>query len=345
MFANLILSGLLAYGVSTFCFNVNNDYSKNYNHKDNANFLVQAQTPTNQLVSGIYNFRDSFDFSIFDMRDIGGSYIVFDEDDNFLVPFSYDSDNRPAYYLESITYFIGNEIELTANNISVIFELYDSDSNHLTLDVDIYATDTLASVSRLENVRTLMFYVINGINLYPQEYKVFNFLFTHDDNTFMRSYSGYYSFINGGVLANNNNYNIFGTATFGNSISFTFDFYSINNSFITNIERLTYDVLGRNYSVSNLVINRRPANFVYFDNVKMSISTYTALNGTLGTFSYVPSSTPDTSFEDLLFGIADSNLYYIVSLFNFEMFGMNLYIALSGLLTLVIVIVIIRKIW
>lgn len=347
MIFELIATGLLAYGVSISSLNVNNGnhYDSNDNHISESIKPKYASNLSNQLVSGIYNFRDSFDFGIFDIRDIGGNTIIFDNDYNFLVPFTYDANNEPTYYLKTFTYYVGDEEEVTTNYIYVSFQLYDIDTNELSLDVDIYSTDTLASVQRLEEVRTLMFYVINGVNLNPQDYKVFNFLFTHDDNTFMRSYIGYYSFINNGILFNGNHYNIFGTSTIGNSISFTFDFYSIDGYSINSIERLTYDVLGQNYTISSFIIPKRPSNFVYFDNVKMSISTYTALNGTLGSFSYMPSTSQPTSFEDLLFGIADSNLYFIASLFNFEMFGMNLYIALSGLLTLVIVIFIIRKIW
>lgn len=342
MIFELIATGLLAYGVSTSSVNASNDYRSVDNNASYGQTL--EVTPYNQLVNGIYNFRDSFDFSIFDIRDIGSNIIVFDNDENLLVPFTFDANNEPAYYLSSITYSVGDEVELTTNNVYVSFDYYDSQHNFDSVEVDIYSTDTLSSVSRLASVRTLMFYVINGVNLNQQDYKVFNMLFTRDDNTYMRSYSGYFTFTNGGVLLNSNNYVIFGTNTLSNQISFIFDFYSENNSYITSIQRLTYDVYGQKYQVSNFYINQRSSNLVYFDNVKMSISTYTALNGTLGVFTYIPTG-ESSSFEDLLFTIADTPIYFISRLLDFEMFGMNLYIALSGLLTLLVVIFIIRKIW
>lgn len=77
----------------------------------------------------------------------------------------------------------------------------------------------------------------------------------------------------------------------------------------------------------------------------MQADTYNELSQ-IGVFSYVRDTQyDDTDFHDLLFTIMDTPIYFFSRLFDFQFFGVNLYIALSGLITLAIVVIIIRKIW
>lgn len=62
-----------------------------------------------------------------------------------------------------------------------------------------------------------------------------------------------------------------------------------------------------------------------------------------GVFQFV-NDTPPTTWYEMILSTMDAPLYFLTSLFSFELFGINLMLAFSGLLTLLIIIVVIKKV-
>lgn len=62
-----------------------------------------------------------------------------------------------------------------------------------------------------------------------------------------------------------------------------------------------------------------------------------------GIFQYV-NDTPPTTWYEMILSTMDAPIYYLRQLLSFELFGINLFIAFSGLMTLLVVIFVIKKV-
>lgn len=338
----LFFVSLLTYGCTTNSGNFNN-VNRNDSNDSYVPRLSEVQRANNvNSINGVYNWKNSFDFSDIDER-YSDLAIYFTDNENFshVAPLSFGN-GEDMYFILSISFeveYVGSTSEVVGVYVGIDYfdDSYDEHFKGFTLDQD----DTLSDIV---GYTALMFNCVSSFYLDSNTKVIFDHIFTSQDNEAVTSYTGFYTFLNNGYLLGTPNYNLFGTITYSNLIYFAYNFYSSNSININGIEVLRYNIIDSSYTASTFYLAERTSNLVYFDHVKMSRGDFTALNGSLGVFAYVNDSTP-SSFEDLLFGIADSNIYMLSSLLNFEMFGMNLYIALAGLITLLVVIFIIRKIW
>lgn len=329
MFKSLIATALLSFSVG----------AKSIDHQEAA---TSSQTI---YVNGSYNFQQIYDFDNDDF-DLSDFNIVFDDISDFKSysnPISYyDNNTSHFYYLSSINFNTNTGdrglMILTFN----IYDVYSTDS----FSVRIYDGDYVYDVD--SDYADMIINFRNTYILTGDEAKLFNIFFTKEDNDLTTTYNGYYSF-NNNISSINNWYFISGAFSFNNRVYNIFTNkgdgvvgsspYAICGSYF-NIEQQQYYMqsfglpFDRNYVSSNNVL---------MSNAKMSKASYNILTN-YGVFAYQHESTyDDADWKDLLFSVVDSPIYMISRLLNFELFGINLYIALAGLLTIVIIVFCVRK--
>ena len=304
-----------------------------YSHDSNDNNIVEKlDNPYyaygSSTLGGGYNFVDYFDLD--DDNPIHVDCYFNDYDSDFFNTLLYC--NGSVYYLYQLSiiqYYSQVSVSLYC------FE-YDDLSTYVDFTIPFDNGDVLSDLE--VEYRDLYFYVTNPYVLDSDSYQQFNKIFTSNDNQYVVSYNGYYSFLSGGITPLSTNPTILGNIVLNNVI-----YYGIRTgSFYFSAISIDY-VNNTNTVVNGLSYSQSPN--IWFNNVKLTKSDYTYLN-TIGVFGYSrPTTYDDSTFNDLLFSIMDSPIYMLSRLLNFELFGVNVFIAVTGLLTLALVVVVIRKIW
>lgn len=298
----------------------------------------------NDIISvyGNYNFNNTFVYNGDGSLD-GWYYIYFEDisdEKHYINPISCTAWGSHYYYLTEI------EIYLDANNVELYLDYYDVYSTgHIELDFS--NEDTLADFN--SGYRDVILQFSNQYILHDDLAVVFDIFFTKEDNVYVKSYDGYYSFLNN-LTDINNNFFVHGSINFNNKLSR----YMTNctdgmlggntSSFVCSY----FDVIYLYYipSVYSLPLNKNDvtSNQLLLSNCKMSLNSYNTLSQ-VGSFTYVRDNSYDnTNFHDLIFTLMDSPIYMLSRLLSFELFGMNLFIALCGLLTLILIVALIKKI-
>lgn len=329
MILELIATCLLAYGVSTSVVNVNHGNNYDYHNESNEVSLVKNETfntfGLNTLAGG-YNFLDSFNLDEENPIHVSCYFNAFD--DSFFNVLLYFNNN--VYYLYEL------DIIQYQSQVSISFSCVDYDDVTSLIDFTLgfYIYDL---IDDLGDFKDLYFYVTTPYSLDSTSYQQFNLIFTSGDNKYVVSYNGYYSFLSGNITSFNERFTILGNIIFNNVIYYGF------RSGAYSVDAISIDYVNSSNSVI-VSIPYQNGN-IWFNNVKMTKSNYTFLNS-IGVFGYVrPTTFDDSTFNDLLFSIMDSPIYMLSRLLNFELFGVNVFIAFTGLLTLALVVVVIRKIW
>ena len=336
MLKELFATCLLLHGCSSRCLNSVYDYTNDSN--DN-NIVERVSVPqyasngyNNTTVFGVYNFRDTFDYSSLEDGYIGNTYYFEDEvgDRRCIISIT---DGGSMYFLHSIQLSYSALLE----SCIVLVSYYDDEN---VLDTEQFTV--FHDLANLIDYQYMFFNVLQPVYFAEEDYALFDILFTHDDNFFITSYNGYFNMFNNSSLSGYHYYNVFGSIAFNNSLSYCYNF--VLGSYTYQVDTLSLDS-----STGTLVINRFGQSDlqknVLFNNVKMSRNAYLDLQN-IGIFAYVhDTSYDDSTFNDLLFSIMDSPIYMLSRLLNFELFGTNLFIAFTGLLTLALIVVVIRKIW
>ena len=293
-------------------------------------------------VNGSYNFKDSFDFDTDDF-DLSDYEIVFEDIGSvksYLNPMSFYDGGGHFYYVYKINFNVNYVSTITLT--FYYYDVYSSSSFSFSIIDDSLITDLDSDYSDLIiNFRNT--YILDG-----DEAKLFNYCFTREDNALTTTYNGYYSFsnnlssinnwffISGAISFNNRVYNVFtnkGDGVVGSSaVAVCGSYFNIEqNQYYMQSFGLPFD---RNYVSSNNVL---------MSNAKMTKYSYNNLTN-VGVFAYQHDPTyDDADWKDLLFSVMDSPIYMISRLLNFEIFGINLYIALAGLLTIVVIVFCVRK--
>lgn len=301
---------------------------------------------------GNYNFRNVIgDVTSFD----DGNYeIVFETIDTSgaqnkeLVPI-HRSESTLIYYCDKITIFKSDYY------IDITFHVY----NHAyasgvgwSYELESGQDISLSSSS----VFDLIFEIRQQYLIHDDLAYIFDALFTTYDNVYTRSYTGYYNFRNG--LNNIPSYFVtFGYMMFNqSSYSLMFNYgdgihtdtkYAIYLSYYQLIDLEGNGYQG--YSIESFALpfnsNSVISSNIYMTGVKMTNTTYNRLSS-VGVFGYVRDSSYDNvTFKDFFFSLVDTPVYFASSLLSFELFGVNLFIALTGLLTLCCILLLIKKFW
>lgn len=330
MFSSLIATALLSFSVS----------SKSV-------FPVILPTNTHNLVAsnsssiyGVFNYKQTFiDFEDkYGTADIDVDYTFEDTtDDNYnrLVPCHLF--NYTTVYLKTIEIHYAGDSGIIYVNYNYYNNFNQNSSTYHTIYPDYNLDDVEAYTS-------LMIYFQKQYTLHDDFNDLFYDLFTTEDNAYVKSYSGYYNFTTN-VSSFSSDFSIFGFITFNNNIYRSM--YSNYNLYPNSVYLSYFDNETNSFATETFTLPF-DSNVVAYDNilmsnVKMTTSTYTYLSN-IGVWSYVRDTTYDNAgWQDLLFGVMDSPIYMISRLLSFELFGINLFVALTGLLTICVILVLIRK--
>lgn len=301
-----------------------------------------ASTNQTIYVNGSYNLRDSFSFDNDDF-DIASYTITFEDitdTKSWLNPMSFSDSGSHFYYLSSLVFNTNNRniTGITFNK----YDVYSIDSFSFTISDGFDISDVDQDYSDvIINFRNT--YILTG-----DEAKLFDIFFTKEDNILTTTYNGYYSF-NNNISSINNWYFISGAISFNNRVYnvFTNKGDGVVGSSATAICGSYFNIELQQYYMQSFGLpfdrNYVSSNNVLMSNAKMTKASYNILTN-YGVFAYQHDSTyDDADWKDLLFSVMDSPIYMISRLLNFQLFGINLYIALAGLLTIVIIVFCVRK--
>lgn len=297
-------------------------------------------------ISGVYNFKDAYS----NENSLDG---LFDEQTTFYYSFDTGNyqdmknccfiswndttrdDQRNFIYGINLTFYPsepGSAAEIVA---TFLYLIRDGTSGSRTVLVyDGYDVTDF-------NYGDLIFYYFDSFFVSDNQAKMFNAVFTKEDNYYTRSYDGYYNFVNPG--AHLPYYiNVYGIVNFNNSIYYCMtQGYDQLNFFYMDYDINSYAQKVYTYPFSTTQVAK--TNNILFSGVKMRATTYTMLEQ-VGVFSYVKDTAyENATFSDLLFSVMDTPIYFISRLLSFELFGVNLFVAFTGLLTVCVVLVLIRK--
>lgn len=194
-------------------------------------------------------------------------------------------------------------------------------------------------------VDSMFFYCPTNILLHDDLAKVFDETFTTEDTDYVVSYTGYYSFL-ASVSSIPTRICVLGNMLFDNTSCFGFTNYGYNTETIAflkySLEYNTYQRVPYSLPFNKNIVS---TGNLMMNGCKMSLNTKLYLEG-IGYFGYVRDTSYDNvTFREFFFSIVDTPVYFASSLLSFELFGVNLFIALTGLLTLCCILLLIKKFW
>lgn len=275
-------------------------------------------------VSGSYCLKDSWDTLNFDL-----------ENDINEVVFS------SAYY-NTVDCYAYDEFETGYELVeSISIHYYAEDHNyHVNIvigdDIDCY-------IFRNENLQDMSSYFQHLILYFDSTFYIplsrstlFFSLFTNYGNAYSEFYRGYYSFVPsefnhqvtfeilGPMLVDSSLYDDLsvdaGVGVARNSVN--------SGETVTIYENLQLKILDPN---------------IYLDGVLIP-TTFKIRMQRIGIFGYVRDNSYDNAtFSDLLFSVMDTPIYFITRLLSFELFGVDMFVAFTGLLTICVLLFLIRK--
>lgn len=310
---------------------------------------------SSSMVQGVYNFRDYFDFTEFEDYATSHGY-----DDYFYSEHLIDlipTGGMPIYRFTSPLSYSGRTFYISqfefsyypGDYVGIGIVCYNgSQGANIRVDFNVDQNVYLSSVSsQFSYLYELLFELHEDVGLSREESMIFDFFFTHDNNSFITSYNGYYTW--GNATRYIQPVTCFGSSLFGSSLYY--DLITPDQNGSTSWDTVYYlsvDYISNDYTVYVLDGTALPLqnyNKSWLVNWKMSYDTKTKLE-LYGVFQYVPDHTyDDVTFKDFFFSIVDTPVYFVSSILSFELFGVNLFIALSGLLTLCVILVLIKKFW
>lgn len=281
--------------------------------------LQQTISQSNQFF-GAYNFRDT----------IYSDLLV----DNNLTPqdleeeFSFLDSNIYVYNYTNGLYVNYDKLEIEYNGADSYWSLTFSLASTIYTTFNLNLHDVLTNQSN--NVKNFTIYFPKYYYYDNETSNIFNFFFTKELNQYHEYYTGYYTFnsnpnggfyLLGNISANNNLFNLLEYET--NTIKFSYVpgdviFYQLYGNSKWNSSRSIY--------MSGVVIPQ-------------SLKAYMDERGV---FAYIP-QTELSDFQDLFFSIADTPIYYLTTWFDFSLLGFNVGLAITSLLTLLLIIFILRK--
>lgn len=287
------------------------------------------------VINGVYNFCETFDFTKLGYDDYEVNIVFEDVNDlAYTTPITFNND-----YASDNFYLAGIQIHAyDIIDVDVTFYYYDSYLTQYTEEITIERGDDFQDFG----IKALMFYCHRTIILHDDDAIIFSNIFTTEDNSLVTSYTGYYSFFSSQTTANH--FFVYGSCLFNNEMYYGFTSHGVES---TSVKFFYYDVNELYYTTRDYVLPLNGGNItnrnILCTNCKMSVQSKDHLSN-IGLFSYVRDTSYDnTDFKDLMFSVMDSPIYMLSRLLGFELFGVNLYIALASLLTIVALLVLIRK--
>lgn len=176
-------------------------------------------------------------------------------------------------------------------------------------------------------------------------YHAFTSLFTGVGNDYISLYSGYYSFVNASYHVN---YELMGNVMNNNSLYNMVTYTGLENGYNAPVNcscsLVDYDDFYGGTLYSDVITNGKFSGDkrLLFDNVLIPnyIKTYMQNSGV---FAYQYDSV-DFDFGDMVFSVMDAPVYMLSQLFSFELFGIQFYVAFMGIVTIVLICFVLKKI-
>lgn len=324
MFKTLILTSLLAFSTSVNALNDENNVNISNSDCDSVSSVpinreIEYINPNNYVRTfvGTYNYKDRIYLSDEDIWMFGdpgqfvGTHTIYPQYPTYF--YCSDLTNPsivPSYFVFAFSYGDGDGYCA----ISYVWHSFADSSVSGQVDESyIYLGGTdLANL----DYRDVIFSFPEPLILTGFEALLFETLFTTADNQFVVSYDGYYTMNSTSVSSN---FVIVGNLMYQQRLYLGFFKYGDNWRY------LYYDSENDNYGYLLITPNSQGNGQYYFNNVKMPVSSRLALSN-VGVFAFVRDTSYDNAtFRDMLFSVMDSPLYFLSSLFNWELFGTNLF--------------------
>lgn len=342
MFKSLCLAAVSL--ITTSCFN-SGYRSDNSEVKETLPFCQVQNALNNGLIQGVYNWKDEFDFDTINGTLAWGVEYTYSIESinppsyNFLVPcWFYGSDSSGSSY--SYGYLQQIVIERVGTSCYFTFNTYNSNQGAYEFH-SVFSSGTSVNLNQemILNFRT-------GLNFGTELNNIFNLFFTKSDNSYVSTYTGYYNFRTG-ISSFNNPIGVFGPLTFNDQIYLGFTNY-YGAGYVHELRFDNWDIQLQQYGFQTYslpfddkqVVSRN----MLLNGVKIPNSVKTYMSN-IGIFSFVRDDTEPSDFRDLLLTIADVPVYFISQFLNFELFGFNLFVACASLVTLLVVIFVVRKLF
>lgn len=304
-------------------------------------------------------------FSYTGTNNVYGTYILKHVDDNE----PYFTEQIADVDIQIVFYDYNTYRQFHVTNISPSLDYYGSfgvvdnltisyyhADNEIFIDIDYYdsanRTFGIYEESTFDDLNSsnyhFEYFAINTqefVYYTEEQMLLFNTLFTKQVSSFFTCYHGWYSTLpvisytgaDFGVL-------LYDNFSFNNSLfnSLEFGYYSSTHSFI--IDAIFYNVLDDSTSRANIynngyLINQ---NHYYFNELYISNIALQRMQ-LIGTFTFLPSSQTYT-LTDLFFDIGDTPVVFITGLFDFDFLGVNFSVAVMGILTLICMVFILKKV-
>lgn len=362
IFANLIASCLLACGVATSGVRDNHDQKEvldtpKYAYHTNDVFGGYVLRGYNDST---YTFLDD-DFATTYANDFIEIEIVIDDNDyspvfaTIMADYDHYDDGTMAStsFLPMINEFcLTNTFHLSYDGANRFVEMYilyqDNLYYNVSISLDFVVNDTYDDLrqSHLSNNYDINYFAINFINYYSltnAQRDLFDRIFTNDitDNVYFTIFNGWYHFAdNLPVLATNTYFNIIGNNLYQNKLYNCLYFRSENTLVYTSWLADYYINYG--YDGIGISVNKVNGTNILFTNCFMTKTSYNTLSY-IGVFGFIPDVT-DYTLTDLFTGIADTPIQFVTGLFSFELFGTTFSVAFLGIVTVLAIVFIVKKV-
>lgn len=284
-------------------------------------------------INGYYNLRDEMEWP-----NQYGSFYIKQNTDNF---------DMYVFYID--TYYQVNEMKFNysfqnapnyvINIQTTIYDWYEDETTTVTWT----SSGTNGEFNKLENYniyfKEMILYFPSSFYYTESRDNAFFYFFTTQNNNYITSYNGYFNFA---LNYTGTNLDLKGNFIIDNSMYFeiwdkdtgdmyaNYNFYNEGNT-ITKHKR----IFGTNIA---------PKNRNIFMQIQKIPNSQKQQLEQFGVFAYVQPVQDETTFSGFFFSIMDAPIYYLSSLFSFELFGVNMFMALTSLLTLMILIIVIKKV-
>lgn len=292
-------------------------------------------------IVGMYNFRNEINYDLLEnYNETTNTYIVLDTSIDNEETAKY---TNPIRYNENDYWLIGIYLNVHPGvAVGIEFEWYDNEEEATTLNLTWYWNNDLNELENQDQEnypRSIYFNIRQSILADEVTTNIFNALFTHEDNWYIKNYTGWYSF-SSTTQGISWTANMYGSITMGQTMYYS---ATINGNFIKaqmydpNNDVYKYDAMALPFSTS-----QRGTQW-YLAGAKMTNEDKTKWES-VGTFAYIPKTQPgEYSLRDLFFSLADTPIYFIYSIFNWQLFGANLFIAFIGLVSFALILLLFRR--
>lgn len=300
------------------------------------NILPKKLANTNVL-EGAYCLRNNIDDNSFDYDDTTYDFYI-DQTQNIYIYFYIDNSNYYTYRISEIMQF--KMVDSDPSYFEFSFSQSDITRQYWFRYYFGGGNNEGTTSGNIEPYRTIVYF--NRPYYLDRDTKHrWDMYFTHEGNSYCSVYTGWYT-MNNNYIAPIRNYQIFGNFIVNNnlytSLQYTSDrggaFEALLDDFNNDFYSSIYIWRDNQYQINDKLI--------YFTDVMIPQTTMINLRAN-GVFAYAYEPVNYT-FGEMIFNIIDAPIYMLSQLFSFTLFGIEFYIAFIGIVTIILICFIVRKI-